>query len=110
MTEEIRYKLQKILSENPDINQRELAEVLGISLCKVIYCLRALTEKGLLKARNFKNNPDTRRYFYILTPKGIEEKAKVTARFLKRKLWEYELLQKEIEQLQREVLAGKEAE
>lgn len=103
MTEEIRYKLLKILSENSDINQRELAEELGISLGKVNYCLKALKEKGLVKARNFKNNPVKRGYLYILTPRGIEEKATVTARFLKRKLEEYEKLREEIQSLTDEV-------
>jgi len=103
MSEEIRYKILKILSENPDISQRELAEHVGVSLGKTNYCLQALKEKGLVKARNFKNNPDKRRYFYVLTPKGIEEKATVTARFLKRKMAEYETLKTEIEELKREV-------
>ncbi len=103
MTEEIRYKILKLLAENPDISQRELAISLGVSLGKTNYCLQALKEKGWVKARNFKNNPDKRRYFYILTPKGIEEKAKVTARFLKRKLTEYQMLEIEIAQLRKEV-------
>ncbi|MDH5546795.1 MAG: MarR family EPS-associated transcriptional regulator [Gammaproteobacteria bacterium] len=106
MTEEIRYKILKILSDNPDVSQRELAESLGISLGKANYCLKALKEKGLVKARNFKNNPVKRGYLYILTPKGIEEKAKVTARFFKRKIEEYELLKEEIEQLRREVISN----
>lgn len=106
MTEEIRYKILKILSVNPDVSQRELAEALEISLGKVNYCLKALKERGLIKARNFKNNPVKRGYLYILTPQGIEEKAKVTARFFKRKMQEYELLEKEIEQLRREVVTN----
>ena len=110
MTEEIRYKLLKILAENSDVSQRELAEQLGISLGKVNYCLKAFKEKGLIKARNFKNNPVKRGYLYILTPKGIEEKARVTARFFKRKVDEYELLKKEIEQLRREVIASEASE
>jgi len=103
MTEEIRYKILKLLAENPDISQRELAVSLGISLGKTNYCLQALKEKGWVKAKNFKNNPDKRRYFYFLTPKGIEEKTKVTARFLKRKLTEYEMLEMEIDRLRKEV-------
>lgn len=103
MTEEIRFKILKILSDNPDISQRELAQYMGISLGKVNYCLNALKDKGLVKARNFQNNPDKRRYFYVLTPKGIDEKARVTARFLKRKVAEYEALKNEIAELRREV-------
>ena len=106
MTEELRYKILRILSDNPDVSQRELAEALGVSLGKVNYCLKALKEKGLIKARNFKNNPVKRGYLYILTPQGIEEKAKVTARFFKRKLNEYELLKEEIEQLRKEVVSS----
>ena len=106
MTEETRYKLLKILSENPEVSQRELAEVLGISLGKVNYCLKALKEKGLVKARNFTRNPMKRGYLYILTPKGIEEKSRVTARFFKRKIEEYELLKQEIEQLRQEVISS----
>jgi len=108
MTEEIRYKILKHLSDNPDVSQRELADHMGVSLGKTNYCLRALKEKGLVKARNFKNNPDKRRYFYVLTPKGIEEKAKVTTRFLKRKMAEYEALESEIAELRKEIsLTGK---
>ena len=103
MTEEIRFKILKILSDNPDMSQRELAQNMGVSLGKVNYCLKALKEKGLVKARNFQNNPDKRRYFYVLTPKGFEEKTKVTARFLKRKVAEYEALKNEIAELRREV-------
>ena len=106
MTEEIRYKLLKLLADNPDVSQRELAEVLGVSLGKVNYCLQALKEKGLIKAKNFKNNPIKHGYLYILTPRGIEEKAKVTSRFLKGKVEEYKLLKQEIEQLRQEVGAS----
>ncbi len=103
MTEEIRYKILKKIADDPDVSQRELAEHMGVSLGKVNYCMRALKDKGLVKARNFKNNPDKRRYLYMLTPKGVEEKTKVTARFLKRKIEEYESLKKEIAQLKKEV-------
>jgi len=105
MTEEIRYRLLKILSDNPEMNQRELAQVLGISLGKTNYCLNALKDKGWIKAKNFKNSTSKRGYLYILTPKGIEEKAKVTARFFNRKMEEYELLKQEIEALRQEVIA-----
>ena len=103
MNEEVRYRLLKILSENPELSQRELAEELGVSLGKVNYCLKALKEKGLVKARNFRQNPSKKGYLYILTPKGIEEKARVTARFLKWKLAEYDRLKGEIETLRDEV-------
>ena len=104
LTDEYRYKILKLLSENPHISQRELSRELGISLGKVNYCIHALIEKGIVKASNFKNSQNKQAYAYLLTPKGIEDKAKVTARFLNRKLAEYETLQTEIEVLRREVL------
>ncbi len=103
MSDEIRFKILKILADNPDVSQRELAEHMGVSLGKINYCIKALKDKGLVKARNFQNNPDKRRYLYMLTPKGVDEKTRVTARFLKRKIEEYELLKKEIEQLRKEI-------
>ena len=103
MTEEVRFKILKMLADNPDVSQRELANQMGISLGKVNYCINALKDKGLVKVRNFHNNPDKRRYLYMLTPKGVDEKARVTARFLVRKIEEYELLRQEIEQLRKEL-------
>jgi EPS-associated MarR family transcriptional regulator len=102
LTDEYRYKLLQLLEANPQISQRELAGALGISLGKVNYCLNALMEKGLVKARNFKNNKNKRAYIYYLTPHGFQEKAAVTVRFFRWKLAEYEALQSEIEILRRE--------
>src|SRR5690554_6289094 len=104
LTDEYRYKVLKLLAENPHLSQRELARELGISLGKVNYCIQALIEKGMVKVRNFKNSKNKQAYAYLLTPKGIEDRAKVAARFLNRKLAEYEALQVEIENLRREVL------
>jgi len=101
--EELHYKLLKILQDNPDISQRELAREVGISLGKTNYCLRALIEKGWVKADNFRRNTDKMAYAYLLTPSGIEEKIRATAYFLRRKMAEYESLEKEIEQLRDEV-------
>ena len=106
MNEEISYRLFKLIEEDPDISQRELAKEMGISLGKTNYCLKGLMEKGWLKARNFKNSNNKIAYAYVLTPKGLREKTKITARFLKRKVSEYEMLKTEIEQLQREVSEG----
>ena len=103
MNEEISYKLFKLIEKDPDISQRELAKEMGISLGKVNYCLKGLMEKGWLKARNFKNSNNKIAYAYVLTPKGLGEKSKITTRFLKRKVREYELLKRQIEQLQQEV-------
>jgi len=101
--DEIHYQLLKALEDNPSMSQRELAAHLGVSLGKVNYCLKALVGKGLVKAGNFKSNPNKRVYAYLLTPKGIKEKAQVTMRFLERKMAEYEQIKQEIARLKVEV-------
>lgn len=101
--EEFHYKLLKILQEKPDLSQRELAREVGLSLGKTNYCLRALIEKGFIKASNFRNSQNKVAYAYLLTPRGIEEKVHATAYFLRHKLAEYGALEKEIEQLRDEV-------
>ena len=103
LTDEHRYRILKLLEARPDLNQRAVAAELGISLGKVNYCLRALIEKGLLKANNFRNNQNKRAYAYFLTPKGMEEKARITVQFLRLKVAEYESLNQEIERLRAEV-------
>ena len=97
------YELCKKLEKDPHISQRALSRSLGISLGKVNYCLKALIVKGWVKAKNFEKSPNKVGYAYILTPSGLENKARVTARFLRRKIAEYEKLQTEIETLRREV-------
>ncbi len=101
--QETHLKLLRHLEENPDVTQRELARELGISLGKANYCLKALINKGLIKAKNFKNSANKRAYLYILTPQGIEAKARISVRFLHRKMEEYEALRQEIEQLKTEL-------
>jgi len=81
----------------PNSTQRDLARGLNLSLGKVNYCMKALKEKGYIKINNFKKNPDKISYAYILTPKGIKEKTKLTINFMKRKMIEYEDLKKELE-------------
>ena len=103
LNEESRYKLLKLLHENPDMNQRQIASALGISLGKVNFCLKALVEKGWVKAGNFSKSKNKKAYVYLLTLKGLEEKAKVTFNFLERKKQEYEALKHEIQELQEEV-------
>lgn len=103
MKDEIHYKLLKILEENPDVTQRELAASLGISLGKANYCVRALIGRGLLKVDNFRRNPNKLGYVYLLTPRGIEEKAQIAVRFLRHKRQEFDALKAEIEGLQLEV-------
>jgi len=103
LTDEYRSKILRILEQDPAISQRDLARQLGISLGKTNYCLQALIEKGWIKARNFKNNNNKIAYMYVLTRRGIVERARVTARFLDRKVTEYEALQREIAVLRREL-------
>jgi EPS-associated MarR family transcriptional regulator len=104
LTDEYRYKILKILEANPEISQRELARELDISLGRVNFCLKALIEKGLLKATNFRNSHNKLAYMYLLTPSGIEEKSAITAEFLKIKLQEYADLEAEIQQLRHEAI------
>jgi EPS-associated MarR family transcriptional regulator len=102
LTEEYRYRILKLLQADPQASQRRIADELGISLGRVNYCLQALIDKGLVKVNNFRNSANKRAYLYLLTPRGMEEKAAVTTRFLRRKLDEYEALKRELEELQRE--------
>ena len=103
MSEERQLDAPRLLETNPEMTQRELAEALGVSLGAANYCLKALVEKGGLKLESFQNNPNKLGYLYLLTPMGIAAKTALTARFLKRKLAEYEALKAEIEQLKSEV-------
>lgn len=102
LSDEYRYKILKRLEADPEVSQRELAKELGVSLGKVNFCLKALAERGLLKVNNFRGNTNKRAYFYYLTPKGVREKSRVTLRFLKQKIVEYEALKSEIQDLRRE--------
>ena len=85
------------ISKNSKSNQRELAKNLGFSLGKLNYCLNALKNKGLVKMKNFKKNPKKINYFYVLTPKGLSEKTKLTINFMQRKMKEFEELKQEID-------------
>jgi EPS-associated MarR family transcriptional regulator len=103
LNDETRYRILRLLEADPNASQRKIAGELGISVGRVNYCLQALIERGLVKAKNFRNSANRRAYLYLLTPRGIEEKATVTARFLRMKLAEYEELAREIGELRREV-------
>ena len=87
--------LRKIYSKK-NLSQRKLAKDLGFSLGKLNYCIKSLKKKGLIKIKNFKNNKNKINYIYVLTPKGITKKAKLTVNFMKRKIKEYEELKKEL--------------
>lgn len=117
--EDVRFRVLRLLQENPEMSQRDLADAVGVSLGSLHYCLNALVEKGLVMVGNFTAAEDKRRYAYVLTPKGISERAALTHRFLKRKRAEYDALKTEIAALQEELelsavmkpsLAGKNTE
>ena len=99
----VRYRLLTLLEENPELSQRDLAARLGISLGKTNYCLKALIDRGLIKAQNFQNSRKKAAYLYKLTPAGMAEKIQVTRRFLAIKVKEHEELTSEIERLRTEV-------
>lgn len=102
LDDETRYRILKLLEADPRASQRRIADELGISLGRVNYCLRALVRKGVVKVNNFRGSNNKRAYLYLLTPRGIEDRARVTARFLRVKLDEYEILKRELEELQRD--------
>ena len=106
MSEERQLKALKVLELQPEISQRQLAAELDVSLGSANYCLKALVDKGWVKLENFQKNPNKLGYLYLLTPMGIAAKSALTARFLKRKLEEYEALKVEIEELKSQVDAG----
>src|SRR5687768_13848275 len=101
--DEIDLHLLREIAADPATSQRGLAQRLGVSLGRVNYCLRALADKGLLKANNFRRSDNKRAYAYVLTPKGVDEKVRLTMSFLQRKMIEYDRLQLELESLRREV-------
>jgi EPS-associated MarR family transcriptional regulator len=90
------FEILRSINKNPNTTQRELANNLGFSLGKLNYCIRALKAKGLVKIENFKKNPSKFYYIYILTPAGISKKTRLTVNFMKKKMQEYEKLQKEL--------------
>jgi len=99
----LRYKILKQLQDDPNISQRDLAKSLNISVGKVNYCLKGLMERGWIKAQNFKNSKNKLAYAYILTPSGVEEKARVTMQFLRIRVKQYEEIEQEIEELRKEI-------
>lgn len=99
LTDSQRLEFLNLLQDRPQMSQRDLAQAMGVSLGKANYCLKALMEKGLVKFESFRKNPDKGQYAYLLTPAGLEEKTRITMAFLRRKVAEYEALEKEIKQL-----------
>ena len=103
--EEARFKILRLLHKDPSLSQRDLGERVGVSLGAVNYCLKALIERGLVKAGKFSASQNKLGHSYLLTPSGIAEKGRLTSRFLARKKTEYDALRIEIEALSREVRA-----
>ena len=101
--DELRLKVLRALEANPELSQRQLAAELGVSLGGVNYALKALIERGFVKANNFRKSGRKAAYLYVLTPKGVVEKTSLAAAFLGRKLAEYEALKQEIEALKGEL-------
>ena len=108
--EEVRFRVLRLLHDNPELSQRDLADAVGISNGSAHYLLSALMNKGFIKLGNFTAAQDKRRYAYILTPKGIAEKVAITNRFLACKIAEYEALRVEIDSLRGDIAGGPEAE
>jgi EPS-associated MarR family transcriptional regulator len=97
--EDTYFRIMRILQDNPDLTQRELADKLGMSVGGLNYCLNALIDKGFVKITNFSKSKNKFKYVYLLTPQGIAEKVALTSRFLRRKMEEYEALKIEIEEI-----------
>ena len=104
--DELRLRVLRALETNPELSQRQLAKELGVSLGGVNYALKALVERGFVKADNFRKSGSKVAYLYVLTPQGVAEKASLATAFLGRKLEEYEVLRQEIEALKGEVDSG----
>ena len=112
LQEDTYFRVLRILQSSPDLTQREIAQLLGVSTSGLNYCLNALIDKGWVKVHNFSESKNKFGYVYLLTPSGVAEKAALTGRFLERKLLEYEAMRVEIESLRSEVgevYAGSEA-
>jgi EPS-associated MarR family transcriptional regulator len=105
LSDDLRYRLLKLLSEQPQASQRQLSQVLGVSVGSLNYCVNALIARGWVKATNFRNSHHKLAYAYLLTPSGIEAKTRIAVRFLQRKMEEHEALEQEIAQLRAEVAA-----
>ena len=103
LREDVKFRILRLLQDNPEMTQRELAKEVGVSTGGIHYVLNALVEKGMLKLANFTAAEDKRRYAYKLTPQGIAEKARLTRRFMIRKMAEYEALKAEIDEVREDL-------
>lgn len=109
LDDDTRYRILKRLEDNPEVNQRELARELGISLGKVNYCLKALIERGFVKVSRFRNSVNKKAYLYHLTPQGMQDRTRMAVRFLRHKRAEYEALERELQMLEHEVRQSRSA-
>ena len=103
LQEDTYFRVLRLLQDNPDLTQREIAQSLGLSTSGLNYCLKALIDKGWVKVHNFSQSKNKFGYIYVLTPQGIAEKLTLTSRFLQRKMSEYEALKAEIDGLNAEI-------
>lgn len=108
--ENLRFRVLRLLQDDPTLSNREIARKLGVSVGGVHYCLKALADKGMIKIRNFRVSDNKLRYAYIVTPKGVSERAILASRFLQRKMSEYEALKAEIEMISQEIRAAEQAQ
>ena len=108
LQEDTYFRILRILQESPDVTQREIAQLLGVSASGLNYCLNALINKGWVKVHNFSESKNKFGYVYLITPSGMSEKAALTGRFLQRKLTEYEEMRREIDSLRGELTVGPE--
>jgi EPS-associated MarR family transcriptional regulator len=99
LQEDTHFRVMRLLEANPYLTQRELADELGVSVGGLNYCLKALIQKGFVKMNNFQQSKSKFGYVYLLTPAGVNEKIRLTTRFLQRKMQEYEAIKAEIESL-----------
>jgi EPS-associated MarR family transcriptional regulator len=106
LQEDTYFRVLRLLQENPDLTQREIANRLGLSASGINYCLRALIDKGWVKVQNFSQSKNKFGYIYVLTPIGVAQKLTLTSSFLRRKMQEYEELKAEIEELRDEAIEG----
>lgn len=97
------YQIIKKISQNPEVSQRQLSKIFGVSLGKVNFVLKSFVQKGFIKAKDFKNSNHKQAYLYQLTPKGISRKAQMSVDFLQIKIEEYEKIHNEIEELKQDI-------
>ena len=98
------FEVLRKIQKTPNSSQRKIAEELGFSLGKLNYCIKALQKKGLVKIQNFKKQKNKIKYLrYVITPKGLAERTKLTVNFMQKKMAEYDQLRKELKDIEKNV-------